>query len=1233
LTFRSASIAAVAVVVVGLMWVGHGLSLGVPGQGAGAPSGADSGSAALAVMGPADGEPLRFGRDVRPILSDRCFLCHGPDRAKQQAGLRLDSFEAATAARPHGAAIVPGDPAASLAVRRLLTRDPDAVMPPPDSGKHALSQAERATLVRWIREGARYEPHWAFEAPCAVTPPELRASRGGGSAVPAAPVEAEAPGSPIDRFVHARLAAAGVAPGPEADRATLCRRVFIDLTGLPPTPEELGAFLKDAAPDAFARLVDRLLGEEPYATRYAERMATPWLDVARYADTSGIHMDAGRQMWAWRDWVIEAFRSNMPYDRFVVEQVAGDLIPGATVSQRVASGFNRAHVTSDEGGAINEEYLLEYAADRTHTVGAAFLGLTMNCARCHDHKFDPVTQEDFYSLLAFFNSNEEPGIYSQVSDANRAFEPSIDVPTPAHAERTGVLRAAAESARAERDRVDDSEREAFEAFAASLRGGIAWVPSTVVRATSEGGATLVPQADGSVLASGTNPDHDVHELVLRTDGTGMRAVLLEALADPSLAGGRVGRADNGNAVLDAIEVEAVSVAEPSRRERVTLAWAWADVEQSNGDFRVTNALAADGRVWAVDAHVRPGGRTALFVSSAPFGFDGGTELRVRLVTRSPYARHVFGRVRVRPGTVPDALLARMPPATGNWYICGPFPASGGAEAYAARYGPETRTRLDVAERFGSRATGEFEWRYAPGVLEATPVRLAEGVDAEFVAREAWVPVAGSMELSLGSDDGLQVFVNGAMVHERRIDRAVAPDQERVTVPLQAGANAIVCKVVNTGGQGGFYHRELDRPGDVARDALVLAMPAGTVGPAAEAAARDAWRAHHSEGYKQRAARAAEADAALAAHVAAAPRTMVMQERMEPTPTFVLRRGLYDQADRERPVARAVPRAIGTLPPDAPRNRLGLAQWLVGDANPLTARVVVNRFWEQFFGRGIVRSTEDFGLQGDWPTHPELLDWLAVDFRTHGWDVDRLVRQIVTSATYRQSSRVRPDVAAWDAENRLLAWYPRQRLAAEQIRDQALFVAGLLRERAGGPSVKPYQPAGLWEETSMPQSNTRSYAQGTGDDLWRRSLYTYWKRASPPPSMLALDAPTREFCTTRRFTTNTPLQALVLWNDPQFVEAARVAAERTLREAGDDRARLGRLWTRMTGEPADDVQVEVLAEALASERARWGADAESAARLVRTGEAPVPQDVPATELASWTMLSNAILASDAAIVKD
>ena len=1161
---------------------------------------------------------IRYGRDIRPILSDRCFLCHGPDRAKQQAGLRLDSFEDATAMRAGGgAAIVPGSARESLAVARILSRDADEVMPPPDSGKHALSAAERALLVRWIDEGARDEPHWAFVPPEAPKPP--------------APAEG-AVRAPIDAFLDAGLAQAGLAPGPAADRATQCRRVFLDLTGLPPTPEELDAFLADARPDAYGLLVDRLLNEEPYRSRYAERMAVPWLDVARYADTSGIHMDAGRQMWPWRDWVLAAFRDNMPYDRFVVEQVAGDLLPGAGVSQQVASGFNRAHVTSDEGGAIDAEYLLEYAVDRTSTVGAAFMGLTLQCARCHDHKFDPVTQEDFYALLAFFNSNEEPGIYSQVPDANRALEPSVDVPTPEHAERAGILAKAAAEARAERDRVESVEFEAFEAFASDMRGVVRPVQAEVVRATSAGGATLTVQPDGSVLASGKNPDDDEQEYVLRTDATGMRGVLLEAIADPSLPGGRVGRAPNGNAVLDAIEVEAVSVADPSQRVRVPLAWAWADVEQPNGDFRVVNALRRDSRTWAVDGHRIPGNRAALFVSSEPFGFPGGTELHVRLVTRSPYAQHVLGRLRLRPAMVSDGLVARLPPASSNWYICGPFPVSGGEQGYAGPFGPEAG--LDVDKRFGDPKLGEFAWRHAPGVLEATPVRLAEGVDAEFVAREIHAAVPGTLEVSLGSDDGIQVFVNGTMVHERRIDRAVAPDQERVAVPLVAGKNSLVCKVVNTGGQGGFYHRELPRASDIAPALLAIALPAGSAGVADESSARDAWRLRHSDGYRARAERFAAAEAAREEHARMAPRTMVMKERAEPTKTFVMRRGLYDEPDEARPVERAVPAALGALPPDAPKDRRGLAEWLVAPTNPLTARVVVNRFWEQFFGRGLVRSSEDFGLQGEWPTNPELLDWLAVDFRTHGWDVKRLVRQIVTSDSYRQSSRARPEAVAVDPENRLLGWFPRQRLPAESIRDQALFVSGLLKERLGGPSVKPYQPEGLWEETSMPQSNTRSYAQASGDDLWRRSLYTYWKRASPPPSMLALDAPTREFCTVRRFTTNTPLQSLVLWNDPQFVEAARVTAERTLAEPGDDRARLARLWTRVTGHPADDARVSVLAEALAAERLRWGGTgAADAEKLVAVGEAPVRAGIPASEVAAWTMVSHAILASDLAIVKD
>ena len=1216
--------------------VGIGLAVAAavvfPGSGGGRPVGPravslaaaepGAGAQSVASLSVRASEPIRFGRDVRPILSDRCYLCHGPDRANRQAGLRLDSFDAATAKRKDGAAIVPFRPDKSLLVQRIIATSPGKVMPPPDSGKHAVSESERAILRQWIAEGANYEQHWSF------VPPEQ----------PAVPAVRDATWArtPIDRFVQAPLEQAGIALGTEADRATLCRREYLDLTGLPPSPEETASFLADERADAYEQLVDRLLTQDPYRARYAERMSVPWLDVARYADTCGIHQDNGRQMWLWRDWVLKAFRDNMPYDRFVVEQVAGDLIPNATVEQKTASGFNRAHVTSDEGGAIDAEYLLEYAVDRTSTVGSAFLGLTLGCARCHDHKFDPVTQEDFYSLLAFFNSNEEPGIYSQTQDPNRAYEPALEVPTAEHAAQMSILTKAASDARATRDAMDDGERAQFESFRTRMRAeGIRWAALQFVSAESAGKATLMLQPDGSVLASGENPANDEELLVYRTDAVDLRAVALEAMADPSLPGGRVGRSGNGNAVLDAIEVEAVSVADPTKRMTVPLAWAWADVEQADGDYRVTNALQRDSRVWAVNAHNEPGSRAALFVSSEPFGFPGGTELRVRLVMKSPYAQHAFGRVRIHAGAVPDTMLAATPSATGNWYITGPFPISSGAQGYDTVFGPESEASLQLAKDFGSKETGTFTWRFAPGVLEGQVVGLAQGVDAEFVAREIWSPVAGEVEISLGSDDGIQVYVNGTRIAEARIDRSAAPDQLRVRVPLQAGQNFLVCKVVNTGGNGAFYHRQLARDADISRGAFALALPEGTVRPAVVDAALGAWRETQSPSYKARAEAYARAEKERTDLLAMQPRTMVMQERAMPVETFVMKRGVYDQPDTDRPVTRAVPKALGALPPDAPANRLGLAQWLVSPANPLTARVVVNRFWEQFFGRGLVRTSEDFGLQGEWPTHIELLDWMAVDFREHGWDVQRLVRQIVTSATYRQSSRVRPEIAANDPDDRMLAWFPRQRLGAEQIRDQALYVGGLLREQLGGPSVKPYQPTGLWQETSMPTSNTKAYDQGQGEDLWRRSLYTYWKRASPPPSMLVFDAPTREFCAVRRFATNTPLQALVLWNDPQLVEAARATAERAIRDPGDERARLARLWMRTTGHVADDHVTGELAEALAAERARWGSEsgAEDARKMLAVGESPVPQDIPAPELASWTMLCNALMSSDRVIVKD
>ncbi len=1162
--------------------------------------------------------PVRYGRDIRPILSDRCFLCHGPDRAKQQAGLRLDIRDEATAPRRNGAAIVPGNAEASDLWRRINDHDPDRVMPTPESGKRPLSDGEKNLIRRWIDEGAAYESHWAFTPPVESAVPAVR--------------DADWPRNDIDRFVLSRLEKARATPSAEAEPADLVRRLFLDLTGLPPTPEEIDAFLADTRADRYERLVDRLLTEEPYRTRYAERMSVPWLDIARYADTCGIHMDAGRQMWLWRDWVIEAFRQNKPYDAFIVEQLAGDLMPDATIEQIIASGFNRNHVTTDEGGAINEEYLLEYAVDRVNTTGAAFLGLSVGCARCHDHKFDPVTMEDFYSLIAFFNSNEEPGLYSQQPDPNRAFEPFIEVPRKDQEERLSLLAEAERVAREQQATAGEGEKAELEAFVAGVRAGFGEVTAEVASAESAGGATMTVQADGSVLAGGKNPDNDEHTIVLRTAAKGMRVLMLEAMGDPSLVAGRVGRAPNGNAVLDHIAVEAVSIADPSRRETVDLVWAWADYEQENGDYRAVNALTKDeGRQWAVRSHEVGGMRTALFAAARDFGFDGGTELRITLNYKSPYAQHVFGRVRLTPMTASSDALAKLPHAVSGWYIAGPFSGEPGA-AYGIEYGPELEQRFARGKKF-KKGDQEDGWRYAPGVVDGQVARLAASVGAEFVARQIYAPTARKLELSMGSDDGLVMYLNGTKVHENRAQRGAAPDQDRVSVDLVPGENFLVCKVVNTGGAAGFYARALERDDEFAPAMLALVAGDARVRPEAVEAGRNAWRIRFSPTFVAAQKEIDRVAAERADLLKSTPKTMVMREMDSPRDTFVHMRGAYDHPDANRRVERAVPVALGALPPDAPRNRLGLAQWLVSRENPITARVTVNRIWEVLFGNGIVRTSDDFGFQGEWPTHPDLLDTLAVRFQENGWDMGALVRDIVTSATYRQSSRVRPEVAEADPGNRLLAYYPRQRLSAEQIRDQALYVAGLLVEKPGGPSVKPYQPEGLWQEVAMLQSNTRTYQQGMGDDLWRRSMYTYWKRAVPPPTMLTLDAPTREFCTTKRLVTNTPLQALVLWNDPQFVEAARMAAERTIRSADDDRTRIVGLFRRATGtEPSPALEQRML-ETLAANRARYRENPEDAERFLDVGEAASSAEIEAGELAAWTLLANAVLSSDATIVKD
>ena len=1155
-------------------------------------------------------DAVRYGRDVRPILADRCFRCHGPDASARAAELRLDDRELATAVREHGAAIVPGDPGRSLVWQRVRAHDEER-MPPTDSGKARLTTAELAIVERWIQSGAEYEPHWSFVPPRQPALPAGTASH------------------PIDRFLVQRLQQAGVVGNPPADAATLVRRAFLVVTGLPPTPAEVDAFVEDSRSDAFDRLIDRLLDDEPYRSRHAEHLAQPWLDAARYADTSGIHMDAGRQAWKWRDWLLEALRADLPFDRFVVEQLAGDLLPDATLSQRVATGFLRNHVTTDEGGAIDEEYRVEYAAERTATVGSVFLGLTLGCARCHDHKYDPIRQADYYQLFAFFNSNREPGLYSQVPDSNRALEPFLAVPSDAQATQRQALREQLTAAEQAVEHGSPEEAAAFAAFTAaelpSPAVGWRWLQPTAAR--SRHGAALTIGADGAVTASAANPAQDEHELTFLTTGSAQRWLCLQALTAADLPQGKVGRSPNGNAVLQHLRLEARPAGRDAPWRAVPFVHAIADSEQADGDYAATNVLADDARGWAVAAHLQePRSMHVALLSATPFGGAEPTELRVTLRYNSPYSQHVFGRVRF--AVAPPGLVAldKLPVTSHGFHVAGPFDG-GRQQLYATAFGPESATALDLAQTWG-----DHTWRFDARLrLARANKELPEGSNATYVAQSLHSPTKRRLLAHVGSDDGFQLFVNGKLAGERQVDRGVALDQDKVDIDLHEGANLLVLKVVNTGGIGGFALRYEAGSELWAGDLQLLALPEPLGAHGHGQRIGQAYRELRSPHHQARLAAVATAKQKLRELDAAIPLAMVMHEAEQPRATFVLTRGDYDKPDPQRPVQRDIPAVFGGLPAAAPRDRLGLARWLVSPDNPLVLRVAVNRLWEFVFGSGLVRTSEDFGLQGEWPSHPELLDWLAVEFRARGLSSRAMLRLMLTSGAFRQGSTVRADASAIDRDNRLLWRFGRRRMPAESLRDQALYVGKLLVERQGGPSVKPLQPDGLWQEVAMSQSNTRVYAAGTGDDLWRRSLYTYWKRACPPPNLLMLDAPTREFCTIRRSTTNTPLQALVLWNDEQFLAAARGLAVAVCRESNDDTARIVALHRRCIGRAPSPAQLQRAAAALAQWRERYqAAPADAQALLDKTSP---PPGITAVETAPFVLLASVCLNLDATLCID
>lgn len=1014
-------------------------------------------------------ETVDFGQQVRPLLSDRCFACHGPDKAERHGGFRLDQKASAFGSGDSGEPlIVPGDPEQSELFRRITSEDESLRMPPADG--HAHLTADQIELIRrWIAEGASWEEHWSYQPLVRPDVPEV------------AGVD-----HAVDAFIQDRLKREQLKPAAAADPATLLRRVTLDLTGLPPTPAELDQFLADPSEAAYSAAVDRLLA----SARYGEHMARYWLDAARYGDTHGLHLDNYREMWPYRDWVIQAFNENMPFDQFVREQLAGDLLENPTREQLIATGFNRCNVSTSEGGSIAEEVYVRNNVDRVVTYGTVFLGATFDCTRCHDHKFDPYTQADFYSMFAFFNSIDGPPL-----DGNREdHAPVLQVPNEEQASRLKELdeqlAELGKQRKAMQPRIDALQQkweQQLTAEQSSRTDAENWLILTPEAFRSTGGSELKLLDDQSLLASGKNPAQDNYEIIASLPaGTDWQTIRLEGLVHPSLTEGGAGRSSNSNVVLTEVLLEVATAESPDVWQPLEIQAGWADHEQTNGDFKIENAFDGQPQTgWAIEGFKRRENREARFITKQPFGGQEPIQIRITLKHESVYGQHQFGRVRL--------------------------------SAHAGRVIPNT-----------------------------VPVDVLKFV-----------------ELPADKRDKKQ---------QQRIDDYFLSD-------------------VLEDGEFSAWKKEQDEA-TVARKKLNEEIPT----------------------------------------------SMIFRETKEPKAAFVLNRGEYDQKGEE--VQRQTPAVLHGYRSEWPMNRLGLAEWTVSRENPLTARVTVNRFWQQLFGVGLVKTSEDFGSQGERPSHPKLLDWLAVDFVEHDWNVKRFMKQLVMSNTYRQSSALNEDLLRKDPENRLLARGPRYRLDAEILRDQALFLSGLLVEQQGGPSVKPPQPGGLWEAVGYTNSNTARFKADEGaTKVHRRTLYTFIKRTSPPPQMTTFDGPSREFSCVRRERTNTPMQVLLLFNDPQYLDAARSLAERGMQHGGQNPEQIvGWLYRLCSAQAPDEVSLQTLTEGFKRDRELFVANPDRARQLLAACQLTSQDDQElsdqeAAEWAAWTVTANILLSMDVTLNKN
>jgi len=1025
---------------------------------------------------------LEYNRDIRPILADNCFACHGPDSAARKADLRVDRREAVI----EMGALTPGKPDESELLRRVLSSDPEEQMPPPAT-KKKLTPEQTETLRRWIEAGAEYEPHWSLIAP---QRPELP------SVQDAAWVR-----NPIDHFILAKLEASQLRPAPEADRRTLARRLSLDLIGLPPDPKLVEEFVNDASENAYEKLVDKLL-ESP---QWGEHRARYWLDLARYADTHGIHFDNYREMWAYRDWVINAFNRNLPFDQFTIEQLAGDLLPNRTMDQQIASGFNRCNITTNEGGVIPEEYLVLYTRDRTETVGQVWLGMTVGCAVCHEHKFDPISQREFYEMAAFFNNTTQGAMDGNVKDT----PPIVSVPSTADRPRFEALRAEIPAA-----------KQAVEARRAAARGDFdQWLAAAKIDEL----AAAVP-----------------------TDTLHLHAPLSE------------GQGQLTNITLD----------EQPRETTLASSATW-QAGPSGG-----SALQTQG--------------TAVELSDAG-DFEND-----------------------QPWTC--AAWVKLPANDSSGAIC---------------------ARMDDQNAFRGWDLWVQRRQVGMHIINAWPDNAVKVVSQNQAPANEWVHVAVSYDGSRKAS-GLKVFYNGEE-QPTNVEADKLTETVRTNVPLKIGQRHTRDPISGAAMQDlRIYRRVLAQPevaalSKASQFAAILAKPAAERTEAEHDQLYNWWLGTHDEQFRSLSAQATQLEKEQADLQARGTIAHVMQEKSEPAAAFVLFRGEYDQ--RRDAVEPKTPAAFPPWKEGLPVNRLGFAQWLLQPEHPLTARVTVNRFWQQLFGVGLVRTSGDFGVAGQLPTHPQLLDWLAVEFRESGWDMKRFFKLMVMSATYRQAAVATPEKLDKDPDNRLLSRGPRFRMDAEMVRDYALAASGLLVTRLGGPSVKPYQPEGVWEAVAMIGSNTRDYRPDTGENLYRRSLYTFWKRSAPPASMEIFNAPSREFCTVQRERTNTPLQALTTLNDPQFIEAARALAERVLKDGGDSVSQQADfLMLRVAGRPLRDDERPIVEASLNDLLAFYQAHPDEAARLLAVGESKRDESLDAPTHAAWTMLSNQLFNLDEVLSK-